>query len=342
MTSQRYREAGVDLVAAETAVRGLKDIVRGTFGPHVVGELGGFAGVCTIPGGDPDTLIVSSMDGVGTKILVAAAVGRYDTVGRDLVNHCVNDIGVTGAEPLFFLDYVGVGKLDPERVLDLVRGLAAACAENGCALIGGETAEMPGVYRPDDFDLVGCIVGTVRRETWVDGSTIRPGDVVLGMPSTGLHTNGYSLARKVLFEEAGLEPGDPVPGSQTTVGEALLAVHRSYLGEFRALRGIAKGSAHITGGGIPGNLNRILPKHTSAVVHVDRAPVPPIFKLIAERGNLGPEDLYPTFNMGTGLLVVVDAARADDARARLGPEAWVAGTIEEGDGDVRLQGTPRW
>jgi phosphoribosylformylglycinamidine cyclo-ligase len=289
-----------------------------------------------------EPVLVSSMDGVGTKLLVARAARRYDTVGQDLVNHCVNDIGVTGAEPLFFLDYVGVGKLDPERVLDLVRGLATACARNGCALIGGETAEMPGVYRPPDFDLVGCIVGTARRDAWVDGSAIRPGDVVLGLPSTGLHTNGFSLARKVLFEEAGLEPGDLVPGTGVSVADALLAVHRSYLPEFRKLRGIMKGAAHITGGGIPGNLNRILPRGVAAMVHVDRSPVPPIFRLIAERGNLAAEDLFPTFNMGTGLLVVVDAARVEEARRLLGTEAWVAGGITEGDGDVRLLGDPSW
>ena len=337
----RYRDAGVDVAAGEDAVRSIADRVRSTFGPHVVSDIGAFAGLCTIPGGDPDTLLVASMDGVGTKLKVAGRVGRFTTVGRDLVNHCVNDIGVHGADPLVFLDYVGMGRLDAAVLGDVVTGLAEACRENGCALIGGETAEMPGIYRPPDFDLVGCIVGTVRRDAYVDGSGIVAGDRLLALPSTGLHTNGYSLARRVLFEGAGMNADDPVPGGAATVGEALLAVHRSYLPELRALRGILKGAAHITGGGIPGNLRRILPGGLGARVRVDAWPVPAVFRLIAERGDVPRDDLYGTFNMGAGLLAAVAPEHVERGLAACGPDAVEAGTVEPGTGVV-LEGEPRW
>lgn len=338
----RYSDAGVDIAAGEAAVRGMRDAVRSTYGPHVVTDLGAFAGLCSIPGGDPDVLLVSSMDGVGTKLKVAVLCGRYDTVGQDLVNHCVNDIGVHGAEPLFFLDYVAMGKLEAPVVQALVEGLAKACRENGCALIGGETAEMPGVYAPPDFDLAGCIVGTVRRGDFVDGSTLAPGDVLLALPSTGLHTNGYSLARRVLFEAGGLEAADPLPRGSGTVGDALLAVHRSYAKEFRSWRGMIKGSAHITGGGIPGNLVRILPAGARAIVDVGAWSTPPVFRAIAELGEVPRDDLYATLNMGVGLIAGFAPEAAERAVAATRGEAFPVGRIEAGERGVELHGNPRW
>jgi phosphoribosylformylglycinamidine cyclo-ligase len=337
----RYRDTGVDIQAGEEAVRRIRQRVKSTFGPHVVTDLGAFAGVCSIPGGDPDLLLVSSMDGVGTKLRVAARAGRYDTVGEDLVNHCVGDIGVHGAEPLFFLDYVAMGKLEPAVVESLVEGMARGCRNNGTALIGGETAEMPGIYTPPDFDLAGCIVGTVRREDFVDGSTLVAGDVLLGFASSGLHTNGYSLARRVIFETAGLAPEDELPGTGRSVADALLAVHRSYLPVFRALRGVQRGAAHVTGGGIPGNLRRILPAGLDA--RVDRAawPVPPLFRFLAERGQVPDDDLEATFNLGVGLIVGVPGAQVNTALARAG-EGFVIGELVRGSGSVHLEGRRRW
>jgi len=336
----RYRDAGVDIDAGEEAVRRIQKAVHSTFGPHVATEIGRFAGATVIPGGDPNLLLVASMDGVGTKLKIAAMMDRYDTVGQDLVNHCVGDIGVHGSEPLFFLDYVAMGRLVPAVVEKLVEGLAAACRANGCALLGGETAEMPGIYAGTDFDLAGCIVGTVRRQEFVDGSTIAAGDVLLGFPSTGLHTNGYSLARRVLFEDGNWKPEDPLPGTKLSLGDALLTVHRSYLPVLRALKGIMKGAAHITGGGLPGNVNRMLPKETNARIHVDRWPVPPIMKCIAERGDVPNDDAYRAFNMGIGLVVAVAADQLDTAKQATQGEAIQIGEIVPGAGTVELVGDP--
>ena len=338
----RYRDAGVDIDAGEEAVRRIQKAVHSTFGPHVATEIGRFAGAMVIPGGDPDLLLVASMDGVGTKLKIAALMDRYDTVGQDLVNHCVGDIGVHGAEPLFFLDYVAMGRLVPAVVEKIVEGLAIACRANGCALLGGETAEMPGIYAGTDFDLAGCIVGTVRRDAFVDGRTICPGDVLLGFPSTGLHTNGYSLARRVLFENGSAKPGDPLPGAKGTVGDALLAVHRSYLPQLRALKGIMKGAAHITGGGLPGNVNRMLPSGMNAKIYVDRWKVPPIMKVIAERGEVPQDDLYRALNMGIGLVTAVGADAVERATSATEGEAIVIGEITEGKGKVELVGDPVW
>ncbi len=337
-----YRDAGVDIDAGGEAVRRIKERVRSTYGPNVLTDLGSFGGVCTIPGGDPDLLLVASVDGVGTKLKVAARLGRYDTVGEDLVNHCVGDIGVHGADPLFFLDYVGMGKLDPATVEQVVEGVVRGCRANGCALLGGETAEMPGIYTPPDLDLVGCIVGTVRREDFVDGRTLRPGDALLGFPSTGLHTNGYSLARRALFDEAGLSPEAEVPGAGVPLGDALLAVHRSYRPVLRALRGIMKGAAHITGGGIPGNLNRVLPEGTSARVKCSAWSVPPLFKLIAESGEVPETEMFRAFNMGVGLIVGVDRERVDEALTGAGFGGFVIGDVVPGDGTVRMEGRASW
>jgi phosphoribosylformylglycinamidine cyclo-ligase len=338
----RYRDAGVDIDAGEEAVRRIQKAVHSTFGPNVATEIGRFAGAMTIPGGDPNQLVVASMDGVGTKLKIAAHLGRYDTVGQDLVNHCVGDIGVHGATPLFFLDYVAMGHLVPAIVERIVDGLATACRQNGCALLGGETAEMPGIYAGTDFDLAGCIVGTVLRDAFVDGSGIAPGDVLLGFPSTGLHTNGYSLARRVLFESGKWTPEDPLPGTSMSLGDALLAVHRSYLPVLRALHGIMKGAAHITGGGLPGNVKRILPPQCNARIHVDRWPVPPIFRCIAERGEVPRDDVYRAFNMGIGLVVVVVADAVPSAKTATGGEALVIGEIVPGEGRVDLRGDPAW
>jgi len=338
----RYRDAGVDIEGGDRAVRRIRERIASTFGPDVVTGLGDFAGVSAIPRRDGELLLVASMDGVGTKLQVAARAGRYDTVGEDLVNHCVGDIGVHGAEPLLFLDYVGMGALEASALEAVVEGLVRGCRANDCSLIGGETAEMPGTYAPGDLDLVGCIVGTVSRADWIDGSTIRPGDVLLGLPSTGLHTNGYSLARAVLFDRMGLEPRDPLPGSELTVGDALLAVHRSYLPALRALRGLLKGAAHITGGGLPGNVRRILPDGTSARIDRGTWRVPAVFRAIAEGGEVPEEDLYRTFNMGVGMVFVVEASHGEEARARLGDEAIALGTVESGDRTVELAGDVRW
>lgn len=337
----RYRDAGVDIDAGEETVRRIRRAVSSTFGPHVVTDIGSFAGVSSIPGVDPQRLLVASMDGVGTKIKIAARVKRFDTVGQDLVNHCVGDIAVHGADPLFFLDYVGMGKLDPDVVEGLVQGLATACRENGCALIGGETAEMPGVYAPEDFDLVGCIVGTLNRDDYVDGRDLVPGDVLLGFPSTGLQTNGFSLARRIL-SDAGLSLDHVPQGTDQSLADLLLAVHRSYLSVLRGLRGIMKGAAHITGGGLPGNVSRILPPETGAVIDRSAWEVPPIFGFLARTGDVPDDEVYRAFNMGLGLVVGVSKERVEEALAAAGGEGRVVGEIRSGDGAVDLVGDIRW
>ena len=332
----KYKDAGVDLEAADASVEAIRSHVHSTFGPHVVTDLGGFAGMTQIPGGDPDQLVVSSMDGVGTKLKIASKLGRFDTVGQDLVNHCVGDIGVHGAKPLCFLDYIGMGVLDPSVVEEVVSGLAKACRENGCALIGGETAEMPGVYTPPDFDLVGCIIGTIRREDFVNGSGARPGDVLLGFRSTGLHTNGYSLVRKILDESPSVTLETLVPGTETSLGEALLAVHRSYLPVFNALGKRMKGAAHITGGGIPGNLARILPDSVDAVVHMRSWQVPELFTTLCRLGSVPKQDAFSAFNMGVGLIAVTAPEHAEACLDAAG-EGWRLGELVEGTGRVRLE-----
>ena len=266
-SASSYREAGVDIDAGNETVRRIKSIARATFTPGVLSEIGSFGGLFRL---DPrryrEPVLVASTDGVGTKLKIAFATGRHDTVGADLVNHCVNDILVQGAEPLFFLDYLGTGRLSPAIAEQIVAGMARGCRENGCALIGGETAEMPGFYAAGEYDIAGFIVGVVERSQIVDGRTIEPGDVLIGLPSAGLHTNGYSLARRVLFDVAGMTPDTFVPELGVTVGEALLAPHRSYLHAVRQLldAGVVKGMAHITGGGITENLPRVLPEATAA------------------------------------------------------------------------------
>jgi phosphoribosylformylglycinamidine cyclo-ligase len=339
-TPLTYRSSGVDIDSMQQALAGIGAAARSTFGPEVLAGVGGFGGVFR-PGwtkfGDP--VLVASADGVGTKLKVAAMTGVYDTVGRDLVAHCVNDILCQGAVPLFFLDYVGVGRLEPAVIEALVAGIAAECREVGCALLGGETAEMPGLYAEGDFDLVGFIVGIAERERMIDGSAIRPGDVLLGLPASGLHTNGYSLARNLFFDTLGLRPGDRPEPLRRSLGEALLEPHRCYLKPIRPLLDSdrIRGLAHITGGGITDNLPRILPDGCRARVARGSWEVPPLFSLIGEKGDVPVEEMYRAFNMGIGMIVVTRPDAAAEVESVLGSGGCSPrriGAIEAGDGGV--------
>lgn len=311
-----YRQSGVDIDAGNETVRRIKSLARGTYTPGVLSEIGSFGGLFSLgAAGLQDPVLVSSADGVGTKLKVAFMTGRHNTIGADLVNHCINDILVQGATPLFFLDYLATGRLSPDVAEQIVTGVARACRENGCALIGGETAEMPGFYADGEYDIAGFIVGAVDRARLIDGKTICPGDALIGLTSSGLHTNGYSLARKVLFELCGLQADTYVPELQGTVGDVLLATHRSYLPPVRPLlqAGLVKGMAHITGGGITENLPRILPDGCEAEIRRGAWPVPPLFTFIADRGGIADDEMLRAFNMGVGLIVACDAG----SRARV-------------------------
>ena len=336
----RYRDAGVDIDAASQAKATIKRLARQTFNKRVLREVGAFGGFFSLQGLPRDAVLVSSTDGVGTKLKVAFALNRHDTVGADLINHCVNDIAVHGAAPLFFLDYLATGKMRPGVVTEVVRGLARACRRVGCALVGGETAEMPGFYPPDEYDLAGCIVGWVRRRRILDGSRIRPGDVIVGLPSLGLHTNGYSLARKVLLEQESLKLDEHLPELGRTLGEELLAPHRCYWPVLQPLlaRGWLKGVVHVTGGGITDNTPRILPSGTRAEIRLGSWPVLPIFELIAQRGKVPRDEMLRTFNMGVGLLLVVGpqgAGRVAAALEKQGAKFWIVGRIVRGRPGVR-------
>jgi len=312
--SEAYRAAGVDLEAADHVKRRMKSLVEATFGPDVVGGLGGFAG-CYAIGGCPeaDPVLVASSDGVGTKVLVARAAGRHDTVGEDLVNHCVDDLLAAGARPLFFLDYIAAGTLDEAVTLALVEGFARGCRRNGIALLGGETAEMPDVYPPGGYDLAGFVVGIAPRGRLESPSRVRPGDAILGLPSSGLHTNGYTLARRLVFDVAGHGPDTPVPWGEGTWGEALLAVHRSYLEAVEPLLDdpALHASAHVTGGGFAGNLSRALPHGLGVVLDRESWKTPPIFEWLAETGGIAHDEMARVFNLGIGFCLVVDADEAD-------------------------------
>lgn len=315
-----YRSAGVDIDAGNAVVRRIRSLARGTFTSGVISEIGSFGGLFALSAAAlRDPVLVASADGVGTKLRIAFLTGVHDTIGQDLVNHCVNDILVQGAQPLFFLDYLATGRLDPDVAVKIVEGLARACRENGCALLGGETAEMPGFYAHGEYDVAGFIVGAVERARVIDGTRIRPGDVLVGLPSAGLHTNGYSLARQIAFDRLRLAVHDRVPELGVTLGEALLAPHRSYLRLIQPLLGddLIKGMAHITGGGITDNLPRILPAGTSALVTVGSWQVPPIFSWLQRSGRVPFEDMWRTFNMGIGLIVVAAESDADALLARL-------------------------
>ncbi len=309
-----YRQSGVDIDAGNETVARIRSLARTTFTPGVLSEIGSFGGLFRLdPGRYADPVLVSSADGVGTKLKVAFMTGRHDTIGADLVNHCVNDVLVQGAEPLFFLDYLATGRLSPAIAEEIVAGVARACRENGCALIGGETAEMPGFYADGEYDLAGFIVGAVDRPRIVDGRSIAPGDVVFGLPSSGLHTNGYSLARRVFFDVARWPPDRWVPELGATLADALLTTHRSYLAPVRpALDArLIKGLAHITGGGITDNLPRVLP--AGCAVEIDRRAwaVPPIFDLLRQLGTIPEADMFRTFNMGIGLVGICAAGDVD-------------------------------
>jgi phosphoribosylformylglycinamidine cyclo-ligase len=334
-----YRQSGVDIDAGNETVRRIKSLARGTFTRGVLSEIGSFGGLFAL---DPrqfrEPVLVSSADGVGTKLKVACMTGRHDTIGADLVNHCVNDILVQGATPLFFLDYLATGRLSPDVAEQVIVGVARACGENGCALIGGETAEMPGFYADGEYDIAGFIVGAVERSSIVDGRGVVPGDVLIGLRSSGLHTNGYSLARRVLFDVAGLSPSTHQDDLGTSVGEALLATHRSYLRPVRPLVAatLVKGMAHITGGGITENLPRVLPQGCGAIVDRRAWTVPPLFQLIQLLGQVDDAEMLRAFNMGIGLIVVCaerDAQAVLDSLAARGEgSATVIGVVERGSG----------
>ena len=336
-----YRGAGVDIDAAEDAKGRIRRLVESTFTAGTRGAFGGFGGMFRIPDGDGPRLLVSSADGVGTKVKVAIEAGRHDTIGHDLVNHCVNDILVQGARPLFFLDYVAFGRLEPAVVEAVVAGVAAGCRENGCALVGGETAEMPGVYTPPDFDVAGFIVGIVDEARVLGSARVKIGDVLVGLASSGLHTNGYSLARQIVNERMGLRAGDPFPGAGgATVAEVLLAVHRSYLSALTPVLDRVHAMAHITGGGLPGNVDRAIPPTVDAVIETGAWTVPLVFDVLAKAGQVGRTEMFRAFNMGVGMVVIVDAAAADDVRASAraaGVESWMLGRIVPGEGRVILQ-----
>ncbi len=338
-----YKEAGVDIDAQDRALARVKELAEETRTPGVLAGIGSFGGLFR-----PDleevgeAVLVSSADGVGTKLAVARRAGDLSSVGRDLVNHCVNDILVQGAKPLFFMDYVGAGKLEPDKLVELVRGVADGCRDNGCALLGGETAEMPGFYQPGDYELVGFIVGLVDRANLLDGSRVAPGDVLVALPSAGLHTNGYSLARKVIFEHEGLEPGDPAPWvtrGRATVADELLATHISYLKPLTPLLrhpGL-HGLAHITGGGLTDNLPRVLPDDSHADVRVGSWEIPEIFTWLQEKGDVSDEEMLRVFNVGVGMVAVVAADSLGEILASLrasDQRSFVIGTVQSGGSGV--------
>jgi phosphoribosylformylglycinamidine cyclo-ligase len=337
-----YASAGVDIDAANRATEKIKELARATFNDRTLSDIGSFGGM--FDGAFPKMgrpVLVASADGVGTKLKIAFATGIHNTIGRDLVNHCVNDILVQGAQPLFFLDYIATGKLTPEIISDIVEGIATGCRENGCVLLGGETAEMPGFYSQGEYDVAGFIVGVVDRDNVIDGHAIAAGDVILGLPSAGLHTNGYSLARKLLFEVAGHTAETHLDELESTVGMALLRPHVSYLSVLKDLldRDIIKGLAHITGGGLLENIPRILPEGTSAEIERGSWPVLPIFQLMQRLGNIEDAEMFRTFNMGVGMVVICDQTDTETIKSsieRLGERCYEIGRVIAGHHEVRL------
>ena len=335
-----YASAGVDIDAANDSKHRIKAHVESTFTSGVRGAFGGFGGLFRMPAEAKRPLLVSSADGVGTKIKVAIDADRHDTVGHCLVNHCTNDILVQGALPLFFLDYVAFGKLVPATVEGIVAGVAAGCRENGASLMGGETAEMPGLYTPPDYDLAGFIVGWVEEDQVITNGA-KNGDVLVGLASSGLHTNGYSLARRIVAERLKLGVHDPFPGENASVADVLLRIHRSYLNVMRPVLGHVHAMAHITGGGLTGNLDRALPPDLDAVVDLDSWAVPNTFRVLQEAGVVARDEMFRAFNMGVGLVVTTDAAGASkvqESAAQFGVESWVLGTVVPGSGTVILKG----
>jgi len=359
MKQKAYARAGVDIDLGNKVKSGLPALLAATHRPEVLGKVGGFGGLFALDVRKyRQPVLVSSVDGVGTKLKLAFAMDRHDTIGQDLVNHCVNDIAVLGAEPLFFLDYLGTGKLEPRVFKAIIQGFAKACAENHCALIGGETAQMPGFYQPGEYDLSGTIVGVVEKSRMLDGQAIRPGDLVIGLASSGLHTNGYSLARKIFFDQLKLQPSSYVPELRNRLGAELLKVHVSYgplvqtlLRKFNpdgakrrpgsTVRTAAvKGIAHITGGGFIDNLPRVLPKSCDVIIRKGAWPVLPIFEMIRARGGVPEAELYQVFNMGIGMTLIVAAESCGPVlkavKAR-GQEAWLIGEVVRGSGIARVE-----
>jgi phosphoribosylformylglycinamidine cyclo-ligase len=332
-----YAHAGVDVDLANKLKRGIAALVRQTHGPQVLGKIGGFGGLfrASFPG-MREPVLVASVDGVGTKLKIAFAMDKHDTVGADLVNHCVDDIAVLGARPLFFLDYIGCERLEAHVFQQLLGGLSRACRGAGCALLGGETAQMPGMYRKGEYDLAGCIVGVVDRMKIIDGSKVKPGDAVLGLAANGLHTNGYSLARKILLGKMRLKPSSPLPGSTMTVGEELLRVHKNYQPLLAKVPvGVIKGLAHITGGGLIDNLPRFLPPNCDALIETKSWRVPSIFQILQKNGNVDAQEMYQVFNMGIGMVAIVAERNARRAMSVL--RATRIGRLESGTGKVRFK-----
>jgi len=334
-----YSKAGIDIDNKMTALRAVKKMVRRTNVKGLISEIGSFGGMFASPG--KNMALIASTDGVGTKLKVAVMAGRHDTVGQDIVNHCVNDILVHGAQPLFFMDYFAMARFDSSIFKAVVAGLCQACRENGCALLGGETAEMPGLYPKGEYDLVGTIVGAVERKKIITGKNIRPGDALIGLPSSGLHTNGFSLARKIIFEQEKLGLNDILPGTGRRVADVLLAVHRSYLRAVGALmkKVTIQGMAHITGGGFQDNVPRILPDNVDAVFDLSSWTPPPLFKFLQNRGGVAQDEMYRVFNMGIGLVIVVRRSEYSSAMKILrlsGVHALKIGRIEKGKRKVHL------
>jgi phosphoribosylformylglycinamidine cyclo-ligase len=336
--SDRYRAAGVDLDAADAAKRRIIQAVASTRTALARGRLGAFGGMLRLPAEVPQPVLVMSTDGVGTKVLVAIRAGRHETVGQDLVNHCVNDILVHGARPLAFLDYIALASMAVDTVASLVEGVATACVHHGMTLVGGETAQLPDLYHPGHYDLAGTIVGVVSEGAALHGDKVRAGDVLLGYASTGLHTNGFTLARRIVFDQQRLDVNSYVPALGTTVGDALLAVHRSYWKSVSPVLDRVHGLAHITGGGIPGNLERALPDGLGAVVRAGTWPVPPLFTWLAEAGQVPPDEMDRVFNLGLGLIAIAPPDAVAPLRAAAGAagvETWVVGEVGRGAG-VRI------
>ena len=336
MTKKAYARAGVDVDLGNFVKRRIQARVKSTHGPEVLGKIGGFGGLFAPNfSGMREPVLVASVDGVGTKLKLAFATNRHDTVGADLVNHCVNDIAVLGARPLFFLDYIGAERLEPRVFDQLLSGFSKACRLAGCALIGGETAQLPDMYHKGEYDLAGCIVGVVDRSKMIDGRRIKPGDVVLGLPSNGLHTNGYSLARKVLFEKMRLKPAAKIDGIKHSLGAELLRVHRNYQPSIARLPvGLIRGLAHITGGGLIDNLPRVLPENCDAAIETTSWRVPRIFQVLQENGRIASAEMYQVFNMGIGMVAIVSPKDADTAARQL--KARRIGQIVRGTGKTQL------
>ena len=350
MKSGAYARAGVDISLGNRVKATLPRLLAATHRPEVLGKVGGFGGLFAFnPSKFREPVLVSSVDGVGTKLKLAFAMGRHDTIGQDLVNHCVNDIAVLGAEPLFFLDYIGTGKLESAIFTAIIKGFAKACAQNHCALVGGETAQMPGFYQPGEYDVSGTIVGVVEKARILDGKTVRPGDAVIGLASSGLHTNGYSLARRIFFDEFKWNIDTRVPQLRNTLGNELLKVHRSYgllvqklIARFNPRRGapVIRALAHITGGGFVDNIPRVLPKDCDVVIRKGSWVMSPLFKLLRDRSGVPDEELYQVFNMGIGMTLIVNQARVDSVLQFIAGQkhrAWLIGEVTRGKGCCRVE-----